>query len=94
VNYFIVESARYLPLSLNVLPPSKIFAHQPVAHGTVSTPFTDSIWVALNLKGSLQVPNSPLERQVKHRLSAPETECFSLHTYLLAGKSGSPNVHL
>lgn len=51
--------------------PSITLPHQPEAHGMASTPCSCSAVVALKLNESLQLPRSPLDRQVKHRFNAP-----------------------
>lgn len=46
--------------------------HHPEAQGTAVTPCAFSSWVTLeNLKGSLQVPSSPLDLHWKHLRSRP-----------------------
>lgn len=55
-----------LPSFLNEPLPSITFPHHPDAHGTAVTPrilfVASSIWVTLNVNGSLHDPPSPLDR--------------------------------
>lgn len=62
--------------SLKAFSVSKILPHQPDAQGIISTPISCffSTIVAFTVNGSLQLPNSPLDRHTKHLCKPKESK--------------------